>query len=248
LLRIGGRGAAFGCAAAENPEDDVVVRCPGCQTGYRLDVTRVPDAGVRVRCPRCAEVFRLRPASPAVPPAPAAPVAESLPGIERDLREPPRLGRTRPERQAEPAAVAPPRPTQPNRPAWNAAPERTLDLGAAPKGPPPRLETPPFRPSVAAEPVATVAPPVPAAPAPPATAAHERARRLARVLVSDLLVYNQAVRDRARAEGTLATALGPQIGKAWDLYKSKVGPEVAGTTTYFKDALNEILAGGEKTF
>jgi len=68
------------------------------------------------------------------------------------------------------------------------------------------------------------------------------------VLVSDILVYNQAVRDRARAEGNLPTALGPEISKAWELYKSKVSPEVAASTTYFKDALNAILAGGEEVF
>jgi hypothetical protein len=68
------------------------------------------------------------------------------------------------------------------------------------------------------------------------------------VLVSDILVYNQAARDRALAEGTLASALAPEIGRAWELYKSKVGPELAASTGYFKDALNEILAGGEKIF
>jgi hypothetical protein len=68
------------------------------------------------------------------------------------------------------------------------------------------------------------------------------------VLVSDVLVYNQPVRDRALSEGTLASALGSEITKAWELYKSKVSPEVVASTTYFKDALNEILAGGEKIF
>jgi hypothetical protein len=77
---------------------------------------------------------------------------------------------------------------------------------------------------------------------------HERARRLARVLISDILVYNQAALDRARGEGNLATALGAEIGKAWELYKSKVSSEVAASTTYFKDALNEILGEGEKIF
>ena len=79
-------------------------------------------------------------------------------------------------------------------------------------------------------------------------ASSERARRLARVLVSDILVYNQQARDRALQEGTLASALGPEIHKAWDLYQTKVGPEVATSTSFFKDALNEILAGGEAIF
>jgi hypothetical protein len=61
------------------------------------------------------------------------------------------------------------------------------------------------------------------------------------------LVYNQALRDQARSEGRLASALGPEIGKAWELYKSKVSPEVVANTTYFKDALNEVLAGARKS-
>jgi hypothetical protein len=77
---------------------------------------------------------------------------------------------------------------------------------------------------------------------------HERARRLARVLVSDILVYNQPARDRALREGNLISALGTEVDKAWALYKAKVDRGVADSTTYFKDALNEILANGQKVY
>jgi hypothetical protein len=76
----------------------------------------------------------------------------------------------------------------------------------------------------------------------------DRARRLARVLVSDILCYNQDRRDRALVDGNLMTALGDEIKKSWELYKEKVGPEVAKSTDYFKEALNEILADGQKVF
>jgi len=239
----------------------MVVRCPGCQTAYRLDARRVPVAALRVRCPRCAHVFRLR-SAPASEPSAAAPRPEArpwnevLPGLQRDLRQPTQLG-PRPEGGQ---TTAPPR-----RPTWNATPERTLQLGAPPRSAPaetPRLETAPFRPGdVAAAPVApavasnsaTTASTTPAAPAVPTEAAvadrtHERARRLARVLVSDILVYNRETRDRALRDANLITALGAEINRAWELYKSKVSPEVVGNTTYFKDALNEILAEGQKVF
>jgi predicted Zn finger-like uncharacterized protein len=75
-----------------------------------------------------------------------------------------------------------------------------------------------------------------------------RARRLARVLVSDILCYNQEKRDRALVDGTLMTVLGDEIKKSWELYKEKVGPELAKSTNYFKEALNEILADGQKVF
>ncbi len=215
----------------------MVVRCPACAAAYKMDAGRIPSTGVRVRCPRCGHIFRVRTADPVPTPA-----SEVLAGIEREDRRPPRM---RPD-------APPPRRTPelqesspPARPAWNQ--ERTLDLeGSKPaKGPAPRLETAPFRPGDVAIPSTTTAPPpVPAA----TTARDERARRLARVLVSDILVYNQAARDRALGEGNLAVALAAEITKAWDLYKSKVSAETASGTTFFKDALNEILADGTKVF
>ena len=181
---------------------------------------------------------------------PAAEAQDALPGLERDLRQP---LRSRPEAKHAPTpAPATPRPA---RPAWSAEPERTLELDSAPKSSPaaPRLETAPFRPGEQPD-TSAVATHAPAPPTPPASApavpdrAHERARRLARVLVSDILVYNQEARDRGLREGNLIAVLGPEISKAWELYKSKVSPEVAASTSYFKDALNEILAGGEEIF
>ena len=71
---------------------------------------------------------------------------------------------------------------------------------------------------------------------------------LARALVSDILVYNRDMRDSALAEGNLLETLGAEIKKSWELYKEKVTPEVANSTNHFRDALNEILAEGEKVF
>ena len=76
----------------------------------------------------------------------------------------------------------------------------------------------------------------------------DRARRLARVLVSDILWYNREKRDAALRDGTLMTTLSEEIKKSWELYKEKVGPETAHSTNYFKEALNEILANGQEVF
>ncbi|HET6462747.1 MAG TPA: hypothetical protein VFH33_03020 [Candidatus Krumholzibacteria bacterium] len=78
--------------------------------------------------------------------------------------------------------------------------------------------------------------------------AEDRAKRLARVLVSDILWYNRERRDAALRDGTLMTSLGEEIKKSWELYKEKVGPEAAHSTNYFKEALNEILANGQQVF
>ncbi|MCK4773905.1 MAG: hypothetical protein KAT30_03935, partial [Candidatus Krumholzibacteria bacterium] len=76
----------------------------------------------------------------------------------------------------------------------------------------------------------------------------DRAKRLARVLVSDILCYNQDKRDRALQDGTLMTVLGAEIKKSWELYKDKIGSDLANSTNYFKEALNEILADGQEVF
>ena len=71
---------------------------------------------------------------------------------------------------------------------------------------------------------------------------------LARALISDIMVYNRDLYDQAKADGNLLEALGPEIKKSWELYKDKVTAEVANSTNHFRDALNEILADGEKIF
>ena len=77
---------------------------------------------------------------------------------------------------------------------------------------------------------------------------HERARRLARVLASDIAIYNKDKRDRGIKEGNLVAVLGYEIKKSWEVYKERVTPEMANSTPYFRDALNEMLAEGKKVF
>jgi hypothetical protein len=75
-----------------------------------------------------------------------------------------------------------------------------------------------------------------------------RARRLARALVSDLVVYHPEKRQRGLAEGNLKELFAEEIRKSWEEYVEQVGEELAGTTPYFSEALNEILAEGEQLF
>jgi hypothetical protein len=77
---------------------------------------------------------------------------------------------------------------------------------------------------------------------------HERARRLARVLASDIAIYNKEKRDRGVQEGNLVAVLGYEIKKSWEVYKERVTPELANSTPYFRDALNDMLAEGKKVF
>lgn len=76
----------------------------------------------------------------------------------------------------------------------------------------------------------------------------ERARRLARVFASDILEYNREKRDQGLERGDLLAVLGPEIKKAWEAYKQKVGPDMVESSNYFRDALNDILADGQNVF
>jgi predicted Zn finger-like uncharacterized protein len=231
----------------------MIVQCPDCTTRYELDDSRVPAGRIRVRCARCRYVFPIeaeRPVSRPVEPT-AAPAPE--PGLTQDRWTP----QGAPAAEVEPLDVvgaagdrpaAAPAPVEgiestriesPGEPSREAA---ALDL---------EIERPQIdRSAPAAESapaVATMAPDSPEeVPAPDPV--DQKARRLARALVSDILVYNRDKRDSALASGTLVQALGTEIKKSWELYKERVTPEVATATNHFKDALNDILAEGQKVF
>ncbi len=76
----------------------------------------------------------------------------------------------------------------------------------------------------------------------------QKARRLARALVSDLVVYHPEKRQQGLRDGTLAQLFKEEIAKSWQEYVEQVGAELANGTPYWVEALNEILAGGRKVF
>ena len=77
---------------------------------------------------------------------------------------------------------------------------------------------------------------------------YEQAQRLARALVSDMIVYQPKKRQDALAAGNLKDAFDEEIKKSWEEYVQQVGEDLADSTDYFKEALNEILAGGRSIF
>ena len=75
-----------------------------------------------------------------------------------------------------------------------------------------------------------------------------RARRLARALISDLVVYHPEKRQRGLADGNLKELFAEEIRKSWEEYSEQVGEEIASSTTFFTEALNEILSEGRQLF
>jgi len=199
----------------------MIIRCEGCAAKYFLPDAKVPADPTRVRCPQCKAVFTLSPTAKNVVAGAEEPVIKSAATSADAVMEP----------QGASAPIS-------DDGSWDAA----EPVAAVSETAEPAIESPP-------------------APTPGASKgatkrtrkrkgnkADDRAQRLARVLVSDILCYNTEKRDQALVDGNLMTALGDEIKKSWELYKEKVGPEVAKSTNYFKEALNEILADGQKVF
>lgn len=104
---------------------------------------------------------------------------------------------------------------------------------------------------------ATSAAPTGAAPAPPARRPinpflsndpNQKARRLARALVSDMVAYHPQKREEGARSGTLKQLFREEIKKSYEEYVEQVGREFAESTTHFQEALNDVLAGGKRIF
>ena len=77
---------------------------------------------------------------------------------------------------------------------------------------------------------------------------NQRAKRLARALVSDIITYHPAKHAEGLRDGTLKQLFREEIKKSFEEYIAQVGQPLAESTTYFQEALNEVLAGGKKIF
>jgi predicted Zn finger-like uncharacterized protein len=197
--------------------------CPSCENVYRIDPERVPDGGAITHCRECDATFEV-----------AADFAQT-PGAVRTAA--PAVSHAAPERRAsEPEGRA----TEPER--------RVAEPEGRVAEPERRVAEPGGR---ATEPEWPAAPVEPAAGPPPAFGPQDpetRARRLARALVSDMKVYNPEKWEESRSRGTLRSEFRDEILKSWDEYVEQVGERMAKRTPYFRDALNEILAAGQRVF
>jgi len=251
----------------------MTVSCPECRSVFRVDPGKVPATGVRARCSVCGGVIAIaggtlpisvtpssqsavnaptprptpqRPFSaassltPVRPPTAVAlsattPVHEGMPIVEPVPPSPSHA--VAPEPSASRASVAPQlAPPQPARlpsitprptPAFGAAPVASrTPAGASTSSPTPRRSGNPF---LNADP-------------------SQRARRLARALVSDLVAYHPQKREEGLREGTLRQLFREDIKKSYEEYLEQVGRESAEGSPHFQDALNEILGGGRKLF
>lgn len=192
--------------------------------------------------------------------------------------EVPAAPRPRPESGERPAATAtatPPSPATARPPFSQPTPAQVPPVarptpaagpagpGAGPSGPPFVPPSPPPRAAAPPSPPATPARPAAPASTPPTGAdsgarrplnpflskdPDQRAKRLARALVSDIITYHPAKHAEGLRDGTLKQLFREEIKKSFEEYIAQVGQQLAESTTYFQEALNEVLGGGKKIF
>ena len=228
-------------------QEAFTVQCPSCSSGFLIDPSKVPVAGIHARCRSCSHVFLVE-----------------RPGAEEPFEAPP----------AEAPAVQAPEPADTGHEAFSdtvtapAAPEAThpaeaaveATAEAAPAQTPAAPEaTHPAEAAVEATaeaaPAQTPAAPETTAPESPTAPPqferqdpHDKASRLARVLVSDMISYNPDRYANALEQDSLKQDFEDEVQKSWGEYVDQVGQELADSSSYFQDALNEILARGKKVF
>jgi hypothetical protein len=196
------------------------------------------------------------PPASAAPAAPAA-MTEELPAL-RDLPSAPTAEATAPVRLPSPDATV-----LLQRSTLTAVPEPPP---AAPAPPPLRSVAPPApEPEPAADPLrapgagaaAEVRPPsgvdgpgwafattrVPVSPSDEAL--HEEARRLARLLVSEIKLYNEDQVEEGRRNRDIYERLKEDIDRSRQMYEERVDPRILRSTDYFYQELVRILASGD---
>jgi predicted Zn finger-like uncharacterized protein len=73
-------------------------------------------------------------------------------------------------------------------------------------------------------------------------AAHEKARRLARIIVADIALYNQRRVERAIAGGTFYDQFAEEIQEGQRLYDQRVPADVRQGTDYLENAIADFMS------
>jgi predicted Zn finger-like uncharacterized protein len=241
------------------PEAGVRVRCNKCQNVIHI---KKPEPTPKPAEPEIKLEPTAKPEAPTpeVEPPPVPEVPTEAPKAE--VEPPPVPEESKPEAAPTPPEVIPEQPTPEVEPSSIPevpiqAPEAEVEvqppeIPEAPKPPGPEIPTPPeleLPPEVEKAVIEKVKP------APPLEEMseddkkwHERARRLAKALASDMVLYNKEKVEQGLKDGTLAQLLGPEIRRSWEYYCQQIPKHIVEKTEYFKEQLNKIVGKGKEIF
>jgi len=75
----------------------------------------------------------------------------------------------------------------------------------------------------------------------------ERARRLARTIISDIYLYNTAKADESIRNNTFSSVFVPEIKEGLKLYENRIAQEVRDKGDFFKEVLRGFLENKKKS-
>lgn len=225
----------------------ITVSCPSCETSFPVDPAKVPPEGVRAQCSVCPEIFDVDLPSVAAPEAlpdsdPIVDPIETADPLESGTVDLPPIGggfeaveSMVPEAEPGGGDIAP-----------TDADEIVFIETEADAAEPVSTDIETGGTDDSAAPVVEAESPGPIrfgrrSPA-------DKAKSLARSLVSDLIAYNPEKHKDALAGGNLQEVFGEEIEKSLKEYQEQVEPDVIAEGSFFNDALNSILAEGKDVF
>jgi len=234
----------------------ITVSCPSCETSFPVDPAKVPPEGVRAQCSVCPEIFDVDYPNGATPaaaeaietfdaPDPMESGTVDLPLVEMSFEE-------TPEAAGDEAADSGVILTEDEM-----SGEVEIDIGPIdlpePEAEPVEVAEEVAEVTEAVAEVADVAAPVDDADSPGPIrfgrrSPEDKAKSLARSLVSDLIAYNPEKHKEALSANNLVEVFGEEIEKSLKEYQEQVEPDVMAKGSFFNDALNAILAEGQSVF
>lgn len=221
---------------------------PELETDFEVDLDGAPEleeAGAPPEAEESAEPVAWT-TDEAAAPEPEPEVEAEPPPIEAvpDLE-------TEPEAEDQREGLAEPEEEVADRPEAGAVPEAPPQPAEAGAAPPPEERDPREATGGAVQPPSDVQGPGSAfadkeeAASPDEEAAHDEARRLARLLVSEIQLYNQEKVEEGRRNNDVYERLKDDIDRSRQLYEERVAPELRDSTDYFYQELVRQLGAGD---
>ncbi len=218
--------------AAASPEPEAAPGLVGQET-VRLDVAALRD-----------QPSPLPAAQEFIPPEPTPAVteyefeAEPMPAPAEAEEEPTLVTAAQTAPEPAPPAAPPPVAGYPPAAPEPAAPEPPSEpAGSSEVLPPSDLEGP----------GSAFAKPEPEKTAEGEEALHEEARRLARLLVSEIKLYNEEIIEEGRRNRDIYDRLKDDIDRSRQMYEERIDPRLHGKESYFHQELVQRLAGGDES-
>ncbi len=228
---------AAGAAEAveiEEPPAYEPSEAPVVEETYQEPIESVQDTG-----------FAVEPAVDIEPP-----MAEEVAGQTQQLRAEPDM------EPAPPSVEMPTTDATPDSLPAEETPQRADELYAEPEPTPP--PEPPAAPAQPAPSSAQVAPPddlqgpgwaftttIPSPTESGDQSEHEEARRLARLLVTEIKLYNEEQVEEGRRKGNIYRELKEDIDRSRQIFEERIDEQIRSEADYFQEELVRILAGGD---